>query len=169
MIDRRRFLLTSRAGVFIVAVILGWAAAVHAEDAVPPPRTPVGARTLADTPFQLVWPQRHLLGDWAGARPWLEERGITPTVTFVLDALGNPIGGMQQGFKQASNLRGAALAVSGTTNWVANFGVTVTFLPLLNVVGLSGAYALYSLAAVLSLPFVWGLVRETRGKTLEQM
>jgi SP family sugar:H+ symporter-like MFS transporter len=52
---------------------------------------------------------------------------------------------------------------------VANFGVTVTFLPLLNVVGLTGAYALYALAAVVSLPFVFGLVRETRGKTLEQM
>jgi SP family sugar:H+ symporter-like MFS transporter len=68
-----------------------------------------------------------------------------------------------------NRMRGAALAVSGATNWVANFGVTVTFLPLLNVVGLTGAYALYALAAVVSLPFVFGLVRETRGKTLEQM
>jgi SP family sugar:H+ symporter-like MFS transporter len=68
-----------------------------------------------------------------------------------------------------NQMRGAALAVSGATNSVANFGVTVTFLPLLNAVGLSGAYALYSLAAVLSLTLVWGLVRETRGKTLEQM
>jgi len=39
----------------------------------------------------------------------------------------------------------------------------------LNTAGLGGAYALYSFGAVLSLPFVWGLVRETRGKTLEQM
>ena len=68
-----------------------------------------------------------------------------------------------------NRMRGAALAVSGATNWVVNFGVTVTFLPLLNAVGLSGAYALYALAAVFSLPFVWALVRETRGKTLEQM
>ena len=68
-----------------------------------------------------------------------------------------------------NQMRGAALAVSGATNWVANFGVTVTFLPSMDAVGLSGAYALYSLAAVLSLPFVWRLVRETRGKTLEQM
>jgi hypothetical protein len=50
-----------------------------------------------------------------------------------------------------------------------NFGVTVTFLPLLNAVGLAGAYALYAAAAVLSLPFVWACVRGTRGKTLEQM
>jgi MFS transporter, SP family, sugar:H+ symporter len=68
-----------------------------------------------------------------------------------------------------NRMRGAALAVSGATNWVTNFAVTVTFLPLLNAVGLAGAYALYALAAVFSLPFVWGLVRETRGKTLEQM
>jgi len=68
-----------------------------------------------------------------------------------------------------NRMRGAALAVSGAANWVTNFAVTVTFLPLLNAVGLSGAYALYAFGAVLSLPFVWGLVRETRGKTLEQM
>jgi MFS transporter, SP family, sugar:H+ symporter len=68
-----------------------------------------------------------------------------------------------------NRMRGAALAVSGATNWVTNFIVTVTFLPLLNVAGLAGAYVLYAVAAVVSLPFVWALVRETRGKALEQM
>ena len=68
-----------------------------------------------------------------------------------------------------NQMRGAALAVSGASNWVANFAVTVTFLPLLSAVGLSGAYALYAMAATLSLPFVWLTVRETRGKALEQM
>jgi SP family sugar:H+ symporter-like MFS transporter len=68
-----------------------------------------------------------------------------------------------------NQLRGAALAVSGATNWAANFAVTVTFLPLLNAVGLAGAYALYAMGAVLSLPFVWAAVHETKGKTLEQM
>ena len=68
-----------------------------------------------------------------------------------------------------NRMRGPALAVSGATNWVINFGVTVTFLPLLNAVGLAGAYALYAVAAAVSLPFVWACVRETRGKTLEQM
>ena len=41
-----------------------------------------------------------------------------------------------------NRMRGAALAVSGATNWVANFAVTVTFLPLFNAVGLTGAYGL---------------------------
>jgi SP family sugar:H+ symporter-like MFS transporter len=66
-------------------------------------------------------------------------------------------------------MRGAALAVSGASNWAANFAVTVTFLPLLALVGLSGAYAFYALAAAISVPFVWFAVRETKGKTLEQM
>jgi hypothetical protein len=68
-----------------------------------------------------------------------------------------------------NQVRGAALAVSGATNWIANFTVTVTFLPLLNEVGLAGAYAFYAIAAAISLPFVWAAVRETKGKTLEQM
>ena len=68
-----------------------------------------------------------------------------------------------------NRMRGAALAVSGATNWIANFAVTVTFLPLLKAVGLGGAYGLYTLAAVVSLVFVWAAVRETKGKTLEEM
>jgi SP family sugar:H+ symporter-like MFS transporter len=68
-----------------------------------------------------------------------------------------------------NRMRGAALSVSGATNWVANSAVTVTFLPLLNAAGLAGAYALYALAAALSVPFVWAAVGEARGKALEQM
>jgi hypothetical protein len=39
----------------------------------------------------------------------------------------------------------------------------------LGAVGLGGAYAVYAVAAALSLPFVWSSVRETKGMTLEQM
>ncbi len=68
-----------------------------------------------------------------------------------------------------TRMRGAALAVSGATNWAANFAVTVTFLPLMGVAGLSGAYALYALCAAVSILFVGKAVHETKGKTLEQM
>ena len=68
-----------------------------------------------------------------------------------------------------NRLRGAALAVSGAANWVANFAVTLTFLPLLKAFGLAGAYGLYAAAAVLSLLFVWRSVRETKGMALEDM
>ena len=68
-----------------------------------------------------------------------------------------------------NRLRSAALAVSGATNWAANFIVTVSFLPLLKRIGLSGTYGLYTAAAIISVFFVWSAVRETKGKTLEQM
>ena len=68
-----------------------------------------------------------------------------------------------------NRLRGAALAVSGATNWAANFLVTVSFLSLLEAVGLAGTYGLFTVGALLSLPFVWAAVHETKGKTLEQM
>jgi SP family sugar:H+ symporter-like MFS transporter len=68
-----------------------------------------------------------------------------------------------------NRLRAAALSVSGATNWAANFAVTVTFLPLLKGIGLAKSYGLYALAAVISLFFVWTAVRETKGKTLEEM
>lgn len=89
-----------RAAAGILA-ILGWVAVAWAEDT---PQAPPATRELADGPFQLVLPSEHLLGSWLGTRTWLEERGVTPTVSFVTDALGNPTGGMRQGFRGASNL-----------------------------------------------------------------
>ena len=86
-----------------VLVILGWTGSVRADDA-SLSSAPPGTRSVANTPFRLTLPQEHLFGDWAGVRTSLEARGITPTLTFVMDALGNPTGGMRQGFRQASNL-----------------------------------------------------------------
>jgi MFS family permease len=68
-----------------------------------------------------------------------------------------------------NRLRGAALAVSGAANWAANFAVTVTFLPLLRGAGLGWAYGHYAFASLLSLLFVRFAVRETKGRTLEEM
>src|SRR3954470_23964496 len=68
-----------------------------------------------------------------------------------------------------NRLRGAALAVTGATNWLANFAVTLTFPPLVGGIGLSGAYGLYAAAAFVSIIFVRMAVPETKGKTLEAM
>ena len=84
-----------------ILALLGWAPVARGQDA---SQAPAGTRSLADTPFQLILPREHLLGDWYGLRPWLEDRGITPTLTFVTDALGNPVGGREQGFTGAHNL-----------------------------------------------------------------
>lgn len=55
-------------------------------------------------PFQFVLPQGHLLDNWLGIRRKLEDQGFNPTVTFVSDVAGNPIGGKSQGISHADNL-----------------------------------------------------------------
>jgi MFS transporter, SP family, sugar:H+ symporter len=68
-----------------------------------------------------------------------------------------------------NQFRGAALAVSGFVQWIANFAITMTFPILLGSFGLGGAYGLYTFFAVISIVFVLKFVQETKGKTLEEM
>jgi MFS transporter, SP family, sugar:H+ symporter len=68
-----------------------------------------------------------------------------------------------------NKIRASALAVAAAIQWVANFLVSTTFPPLLSTVGLGTAYGLYATAAAISLFFVAFLVKETKGKELEQM
>jgi SP family sugar:H+ symporter-like MFS transporter len=68
-----------------------------------------------------------------------------------------------------NQFRGAALSVSGFVQWISNFGITMTFPILLGSFGLGGAYGLYTVFAALSIVFVVKLVRETKGKALEEM
>lgn len=68
-----------------------------------------------------------------------------------------------------NQFRGAALSVSGFSQWMSNFTVTMTFPWLLRNLGLGAAYGLYTAFAAASLCFVVWCVRETKGKTLEEM
>ncbi|MEO0320784.1 MAG: MFS transporter, partial [Pseudomonadota bacterium] len=68
-----------------------------------------------------------------------------------------------------NQLRGSGLAVSGFAQWMANFGITMTFPILLATTGLTSAYGFYAVSAAVSAVFVFKGVRETRGKTLEAM
>jgi SP family sugar:H+ symporter-like MFS transporter len=68
-----------------------------------------------------------------------------------------------------NKFRGAALAVSGFAQWIANFAVTFTFPKLLLSFGLGTAYGIYTFFAIISILFVVKAVAETKGKTLEEM
>ncbi|MDZ7869209.1 MAG: sugar porter family MFS transporter [Rheinheimera sp.] len=68
-----------------------------------------------------------------------------------------------------NRIRGAALAVAASAQWLANFAITMTFPILLGSVGLAGAYGFYAFSALISLWFVLRYVGETRGKPLEEM
>lgn len=69
----------------------------------------------------------------------------------------------------SNRIRGTALAVAASAQWVANFVITMTFPMLLASIGLGGAYGVYTLGALLSFFFVVKWIKETRGKTLEEM
>ena len=68
-----------------------------------------------------------------------------------------------------NQLRGSGLAVAGFSQWVANWIVTRSFLPLVGGIGLSATYGIYAAFALVSVVFVWMFVRETKGKELEEM
>jgi hypothetical protein len=65
-------------------------------------------------------------------------------------------------------LRAAALSVAAAAQWIANFLITVSFQSLADI-GLTLAYGLYALFALLSFFFVSRYVQETKGKELEDM
>ncbi|MCW1719745.1 sugar porter family MFS transporter [Pseudoalteromonas sp. A3] len=68
-----------------------------------------------------------------------------------------------------NRIRGAALAVAASAQWIANFAITMTFPIMLAKIGLAGAYGFYALSALISIFFVAKYITETRGKTLESM
>ena len=68
-----------------------------------------------------------------------------------------------------NRIRAIALGLSATVNWLANFLISTTFPMLLKSSGPALAYGLYATAAAISFFFVLFLVRETRGKELEEM
>ena len=68
-----------------------------------------------------------------------------------------------------NRIRAAALSVSAMAQWIANFAVSTTFPPMVTGLGVGVAYGLYSFSAALSFLFVLFLIRETRGKELEEM
>ncbi|MFJ3977024.1 sugar porter family MFS transporter [Streptomyces sp. NPDC090021] len=67
-----------------------------------------------------------------------------------------------------NRIRAAALGVAASAQWVANWVITVSF-PSLSDWNLSGAYVIYTVFALLSIPFVLKWVPETKGKALEEM
>src|SRR5260370_16993504 len=78
-----------------ILALLGGATSASAQEA---SRAPAGTRSLADTPFQLILPRQHLFSDKYGVRAWLEDHGITPTLTSLPDALGTPPRAQHQHF-----------------------------------------------------------------------
>ncbi len=75
-----------------------------------------------------------------------------------------------------NTIRGAAVAIAVAFQWIFNFIVSSTFVPMFNMHLSEGddfghwfTYGLYGIICVVAAIFVWKLVPETKGKTLEDM
>jgi hypothetical protein len=67
------------------------------------------------------------------------------------------------------SVRGAALGVAVCLNWAANFLVSQTFPVMLNSWGPGPVFLGYAGMGVLAFVFVWTLVPETKGRSLEEI
>ncbi|UPS43512.1 D-xylose transporter XylE [Prevotella sp. E15-22] len=75
-----------------------------------------------------------------------------------------------------NTIRGGAVAIAVAFQWIFNFIVSSTFVPMFNMHLTEGddfghwfTYGLYGLICLLAALFVWKMVPETKGKTLEDM
>ncbi len=67
-----------------------------------------------------------------------------------------------------NTIRGKAIAIAVAAQWISNFIVSATF-PSLEAFSITFTYVLYGVMSVLSALFVWKMVPETKGKTLENI
>lgn len=67
-----------------------------------------------------------------------------------------------------NKIRGQAIAISVAAQWAANFFISSTYPPMMEF-NSGGTYLFYGLMSVLSAFFVWKMVPETKGKSLEEM
>jgi hypothetical protein len=117
------------------------------------------ASATTDAQGQLVLPSPNNVIALVAANLYVFAFGVTwgPVVWVLLSEMFN------------NKIRAAALAVAVTAQWLANWLVTVTFPSLLNLRGPGLAYLIYALFAAISIWFVIRYLRETKGRTLEQM
>jgi MFS transporter, SP family, major inositol transporter len=65
-------------------------------------------------------------------------------------------------------MRGLGIGIAVFLLWITNFVVTLLFPPLVDAIGISTFFIL-AVVGALSFLFVWTMVPETRGRSLEQL
>ncbi|MEJ2004071.1 MAG: D-xylose transporter XylE [Cyclobacteriaceae bacterium] len=67
-----------------------------------------------------------------------------------------------------NKIRGRAVAIAVAAQWASNYFISSTYPAMMEFSG-AFTYGFYGVMSVLSLLFVWKMVPETKGKTLEEM
>ncbi len=115
-----------------------------------------------------------------GTEFWLGGKGIAALICMLLYTAGfavswGPVTWVLLSEIFPNQIRGKAMAVAVAAQWIANYLVSWTFPILDNNPYLvkhfdhGFAYWIYGVMSILAAVFVWKLVPETKGRTLEQM
>ncbi|MFC3225707.1 sugar porter family MFS transporter [Marinibaculum pumilum] len=68
-----------------------------------------------------------------------------------------------------ARVRSLGMGIAAAMAWGVNAIVSVAFLPLAAAIGMSGVFALFAAICAIAFVFVWVLVPETRGRSLEEI
>jgi sugar porter (SP) family MFS transporter len=68
-----------------------------------------------------------------------------------------------------ARIRGRAMSIATIFLWCGTLLVTLTFLSLVHVLTAPGTFLLYAVVSIAAFLFVWRLVPETKGRTLEEI
>ncbi|KPP67679.1 solute carrier family 2, facilitated glucose transporter member 10-like [Scleropages formosus] len=66
-------------------------------------------------------------------------------------------------------VRGRAFALTTCFNWAANLIITFSFLNVIDALGISRTFLLYGLIGVVAVLFIYTMLPETKGKSLEEI
>lgn len=68
-----------------------------------------------------------------------------------------------------NDVRDRCVALAAGVNWASNFVISLTFLSLLGYLGPSMTFSLYGLVGLVGVFWIWKVVPETKGYTLEEI
>ncbi|QTC91157.1 sugar porter family MFS transporter [Brevundimonas goettingensis] len=134
----------------------------------------IGSVGMAITLGAMTWAFSGAGADAAGNLTLNPTAGLTALVAANLYVIffnfsWGPVMWVMLGEMFPNQMRGSALAICGLAQWGANYLVVQSFPAMAEGIGLVGTYALYTVAAVISIFLVRSFIKETKGKELEDM
>ena len=109
-----------------------------------------------------------LLPALSGIVGWIAIGSLAMYIAFFAVGLG-PVFWLLISEIYPLEVRGAAMSVASVGNWASNLLVSLTFLSLVGAIGRPFTFWLYAVVGVASLVFVYLLVPETKGRSLEDI
>lgn len=134
----------------------------------------IGSAGMAVTLAVVAWAFSTAIPDGSGGLTLPGNSGLIALVSANLYVIffnlsWGPVMWVMLGEMFPNQIRGSALAVAGFAQWMANAAISVSFPTLSKTPGLAITYVFYAVSAAVSFFFVKAMVKETRGRELEDM